>query len=57
MNRKMNKTLVLLGLALAVTLGFCGCGPSEEEVYEFLGRVEQKQKKIKEANLSMDQGF
>lgn len=53
----MKKTLVLLGLALAVTLGFCGCGPSEEEVYEILGRVEQKQKKIKEANLSMDQGF
>ena len=53
----MKKILVLLGLALAVTLGFCGCGPSEEEVYEILGRVEQKQKKIKEANLSMDQGF
>ena len=53
----MKKTLVLLGLALAVTLGFCGCGPSEEEVYEILARVEQKQKKIKEANLSMDQGF
>ncbi len=57
MNCKVKKTLVLLGLALAVTLGFCGCGPSEEEVYEILGRVEQKQKKIKEANLSMDQGF
>ena len=57
MNRKMKKILVLLGLALAVTLGFCGCGPSEEEVYEILARVEQKQKKIKEANLSMDQGF
>lgn len=53
----MKKTLVLLGLALTVTLGFCGCGPSEEEVYEILARVEQKQKKIKEANLSMDQGF
>lgn len=57
MNSKVKKTLVLLGLALAVTLGFCGCGPSEEEVYEILGRVEQKQKKIKDANLSMDQGF
>ena len=57
MNNKVKKTLVLLGLSLAVAIGFCGCGPSEEEVYEFLGRVEQKQKKIKEANLSMDQGF
>ena len=57
MNSKVKKTLVLLGLSLAVAIGFCGCGPSEEEVYEILGRVEQKQKKIKEANLSMDQGF
>ena len=66
----MKKTLVLLGLALAVTLGFCGCGNekseetgieikkiSEEEVYEQLVRVEEKAKKIEDARLSMDQGF
>ena len=66
----MKKTLVLLGLALAVTLGFCGCGNekseetgieikkiSEEEVYELLARVEEKAKKIEDARLSMDQGF
>ena len=66
----MKKTLVLLGLALAVTIGFCGCGNekseetgieirkiSEEEVYELLARVEEKAKKIEDARLSMDQGF
>ena len=66
----MKKTLVLLGLALAVMLGFCGCGNekseetgieikkiSEEEVYELLARVEEKAKKIEDARLSMDQGF
>ena len=70
MNRKMKKTLVLLGLALAVMLGFCGCGNekseetgieikkiSEEEVYELLAQVEEKAKKIEDARLSMDQGF
>ena len=66
----MKKTLVLLGLALAVTIGFCGCGNekseeigieikkiSEEEIYEQLVRVEEKAKKIEDARLSMDQGF
>ena len=66
----MKKTLVLLGLALAVTIGFCGCGNekseetgieikkiSEEEVHELLARVEEKAKKIEDAHLSMDQGF
>ncbi|MBE6408527.1 MAG: formylglycine-generating enzyme family protein [Lentisphaerae bacterium] len=55
----MKKTLVLLGLALAVTLGFCGCGneKSEEEIYEQLVRVEEKAKKIEDARLSIDQGF
>ena len=66
----MKKTLVLLGVSLAVAIGFCGCGNekseetgieikkiSEEEVYELLARVEEKAKKIEDARLSMDQGF
>lgn len=66
----MKKTLVLLGLALAVMLGFCGCGNekseetgieikkiSEEEVYELFDRVEEKAKKIKDARHSMYRGF
>lgn len=70
MNSKVKKTLVLLGLSLAVAIGFCGCGNekseetgieikkiSEEEVYELLARVEEKAKKIEDARLSMDQGF
>ena len=54
---KLKNILCAAVLSVAVTIVFCGCGPAEEEVYEFLSRVEQKQKKIKEANLSMDQGF
>ena len=54
---KLKNILCAAVLSVAVAIVFCGCGPAEEEVYEFLGRVEQKQKKIKEANLSMDQGF
>ena len=66
----MKKTLVLLGVSLAVAIGFCGCGNekseetgieikkiSEEEVYELLAQVEEKAKKIEDARLSMDQGF
>ena len=54
---KLKNILCVAVLSAAVAIGFCGCGPSEEEVYEHLARVEEKANKIEKADLSMDQGF
>lgn len=54
---KLKNILCAAVLSVAVAIVFCGCGPSEEEVYEHLARVEEKAKKIEDARLSMDQGF
>ena len=54
---KLKNILCAAVLSAAVAIVFCGCGPSEEEVYEHLARVEEKANKIEKADLSMDQGF